>query len=430
MRIFRAALCALFLAFLPLHAQEPGPLTFRRAIELATRNGNSVAIAKAEEQRAAAGYRAARGLFLPQMNIGAGLAYSNGFPLSLENSAPSLFQLTSQQFLLNLAQRDFMRSARAEWASISRLAQDRRQETILETALAYAQLDRLTSTLKVLGDQSSAALKAEQVAKERVQAGVDAEVELTRARLASARLHLATTQAQGKAALLKQRLAQLTGLSEAEVVTIPESMPPLPDLSASPDLLAKAVQNSAAVAVADQQASAKSLRASGEHKQLYPAIDLAGQYAVLARYNNYDDFFNRFQRHNVTVGLVIRFPFLNFAQRANAQAADAEALKSRKEAEAVRHKVANEAAELRASIRQLAAARDIARLEYQISSVDAQAAQARVEAGTATLRDLETARVVEGQRYAGFLDANLELEKAQLQLLKLTGELEKWAFSR
>lgn len=430
MRTFRAALCAIFFSALLAHAQAPGPLTFRRAIELATRNGNAVAIAKADETRAAAGYREARGLFLPQMNIGAGLAYSNGFPLSLENAAPSLFQLTSQQFLLNLAQRDFMKSAKAEWAAVSRMAQERRDQTILETALTYAQLDRLTSTLKVLSDQSSAALKAEKVAKERVQAGVDAEVELTRARLGTARLHLSTTQAQGKAALLKQRLAQLTGLPEAEIETIPESMPPLPDVSTSPDLLTRAMQNSAAIAVADQQANAKSFRAKGEHKQLYPAIDLAGQYAVLARHNNYDDFFSRFQRHNLTVGLVIRFPFWNFAQRANAEAADAEAVKSRKEADEVKHKVVNEAAELRATIRQLAAARDIARLEYQISSVDAQAAQVRVEAGSATLRDLETARVVEGQRYASFLDANLELEKAHLQLLKITGEIEKWALSR
>jgi outer membrane protein TolC len=151
---------------------------------------------------------------------------------------------------------------------------------------------------------------------------------------------------------------------------------------------------------------------------------------LLARYNNYDKFFASFQRHNVTVGVVIRFPFLNFAQRARAEAADAESLKARKEAETVKQQVATDSLKLQQAVRNLAAAKEVARLEYQIASSDVQAVQARLEAGSATVRDQENARLLEQQRYAALIDASLELDKAQMQLLRSTGELEKWALGQ
>jgi hypothetical protein len=55
------------------------------------------------------------------------------------------------------------------------------------------------------------------------------------------------------------------------------------------------------------------------------------------------------------------------------------------------------------------------------------AVRAKVEAGTASLRDEQAARVAENERYAAFLGASFELDRAQMQLLRATGDLEKWA---
>lgn len=63
------------------------------------------------------------------------------------------------------------------------------------------------------------------------------------------------------------------------------------------------------------------------------------QYAILARYNNYADFFKTFERHNASVGVVLRFPFFSLAQKARAEAADAEAVKARAETKAARERV-------------------------------------------------------------------------------------------
>ena len=55
--------------------------------------------------------------------------------------------------------------------------------------------------------------------------------------------------------------------------------------------------------------------------------------------------------------------------------------------------------------------------------------QAKIEAGQATLRDQQQAQLDENDKYSALLDATYELDKAQMQLLKQTGELEKWALS-
>jgi outer membrane protein TolC len=405
------------------------PLPFRRAIELALQHSGATAIAAAEQARAQQSYLELRNLYFPQVIVGSGLGYSDGMPLSLEGAAPSVFNITTQQYVLNLANRDFMRAAKTEWSATESQKQDARDQVVLETSLTYIQLDAVTSSVNVLRQQAQAAARAEEITSQRVHEGVDSQVELTRARLNSARVRMRSAEAQGSADVLRLRLAQLTGLAADSIETMPESIPDLPAPPQDQDLASRAVSASPAVKMADQQARAKEYRASGEHKQLLPMIDLASQYAVLARFNNYDQFFQRFQRNNVTAGVEIRFPLLNFSQRAHAEAADAEALKARRQAEAVRHQVSTETLKLQRAVQQLAAARDVAKLEHQLALSDVDAAQARIDAGAATVRDQENARAAEHDKYAAYLDASFELQKAELQLLRATGELQNWAMA-
>jgi outer membrane protein TolC len=191
--------------------------------------------------------------------------------------------------------------------------------------------------------------------------------------------------------------------------------------------LPEAVSNNPAVKAAEAGAEAKAFRAQAEHRQLYPAIDYVGQYAVLARFNNYDQFFQKFQRNNVTAGIAIRFPFFNPVQRAAADVAKADAVKSRKEAQNVREQVSTETLKLQRSVQQLAAAREVAQLEHQLAQADIEATHAKIESGGASLKDEENARVVEHERYTAYLNSSFELDRAQVQLMRQTGKLEDWA---
>jgi outer membrane protein TolC len=171
------------------------------------------------------------------------------------------------------------------------------------------------------------------------------------------------------------------------------------------------------------------MRALGEHRALYPSIDLSAQYARFSTFNNYTRYFpaGTFQVDNATVGLAIRIPVFNASQNARADAAAADALKAKKEAEATRNRISEETLKLQRAAEQLEAAREVAQLEYQLAQSALEAAQTRIDASTGTLHELADARAQAAERFLAFQDADFEYQRARLNLLRATGDLESWA---
>src|SRR5713101_7235881 len=179
----RFSVCCLVLTFTAMSLKAAEPLAFRHAIDLALHHSTTMAIASADQARAHAAVQAGRNLFLPRVEAGSGAAYTYGYPLSLEGSAPTVFNVTTQQFLFNPSQHEFLRSYQSEWKATTHLSDDKKNQVILETAADYIELDTVTSMLSILQQQNEAAQRAEQVVGQRVKEGVDSEVELTRAKL-------------------------------------------------------------------------------------------------------------------------------------------------------------------------------------------------------------------------------------------------------
>ena len=89
--------------------------------------------------------------------------------------------------------------------------------------------------------------------------------------------------------------------------------------------------------------------------------------------------------------------------------------------------MSEETLKLQRAVEQLAAAREVAQLESQLAQSGVEAAQTRLDAGTGGLRDLVDARGQASERYLISQDADFEYQRARLNLLRATGELEKWA---
>ncbi len=420
------------------------PVSLKRVVELALSHANGAAIAAADEQRAAASYRELRNNYIPQLSTGAGLGYSYGFPLSLEGSAPSLFNINTQSALINPALRDFMRAAKADSAVASLKTKDERNQIIQDAALSYAELAKWEQRLTRLQETETAANQMQAAVAERVKEGVDSEIEGTKARLSAARVRLRIAEAQGSADVLREHLSKLTGLPAANIQTDPDSIPAPPAIATGQDAPKEAAASNPSVQAAVEHARAQYLRAQGEHRSLWPAVDFAAQYALLSKFNNFQNYYipskpcttplgeflcvtNNFQQNNATVGVNIRFPLFNASQRARAQAADADALKATKQAEAARNQVSEETLRLQRSVSQMQAARDVAQLEYELAKKNMTAVQTRMDAGTATLHDLDDARSQTSERFITLQDVTFELERSQLGLLRSTGDLEKWA---
>src|SRR5215469_12261898 len=86
-----------------LHA-EVHYLTLRQAMVLVLKQNPDILMARLDEMKAIQGVRVAKDPFTPRITVGSGLAYSSGFPMSIEGSAPSVVQARASQYLFNRQQ--------------------------------------------------------------------------------------------------------------------------------------------------------------------------------------------------------------------------------------------------------------------------------------------------------------------------------------
>lgn len=420
-------LLLIILLLAPFGAAEP--VSLQRVVQLALGHSSTMAAAGADVERAYAGYRAVHDQYIPQFILGSGVGQAWGFPLSLEGAAPSIVNLNTQSAVFNPALRDFVRAAKTDWQAATMQTKDQRNQLLQDAVTSYAELCKWEGLLHHLEQEEAQAIQMEQIVAQRVQEGVDSELTQNKSRLNAARVRYRVAEARGAADVLRNRLAQMTGLAASSLETTPDSIPALPEFKTDEDLKSRAVEVSPAVQSADTRSIAQAFRARAEHKSLWPTADFAGQYALLSTtLADYQRFFTpgSFQRHNGTVGLVLRFPFFNESQRARARAADADALRAKKDAETARNRVSEETLKLQRAVEQLAAAQQVADLEYQVAQSNLTAVQTRADVGTAGLLDVDEARGQANQLYDALQGANFELQRARIALLRATGDLESW----
>ncbi len=404
-------------------------VTLKQAVELALKHATGVNISAADEQHASASYRELRNSYIPQLNAGAGIGWSDGFPLSLEGAAPSLFNVTAQSALINPALKDFIRAAQSEIKVNSLRTKDQRNQVIQDTVLSYSELAKWERRLSGLRETHAEAEKMEAAVGQRVKEGIDSEVDGSKARLSVARVRLRIAEASGAADVLREHLSKLTGIPIASFEIDPESVPALPTAKQDENLPGKTTDANPTVQAAVEHAHAQYLRVAGERRALWPSLDFAAQYANLASYNNYERFYQKgsFQPNNATVGVAIHLPFLNYAQHARVQEAQSEALKATTQAEAARNQVSEETLRLQRSVTQMQAARDVAELEYEIAQKNIEAVRTRMTSATANLHDLDNAQAQASERFITLQDVTFELERSQVALMRATGDLENWA---
>jgi outer membrane protein TolC len=148
------------------------------------------------------------------------------------------------------------------------------------------------------------------------------------------------------------------------------------------------------------------------------------QYSLLGRFNNYEDFFRKFQRHNAQLGVSFRIPlFAGRAVDAMASRGEAEAAQLRLELRGARNRVSLETRRLYQSVRQAETAREVARLDLEIAREQLSLLLAQMEESRASLRQVEEARFQEDEKWIAFRDSYYVEERARLNLLRQTGEL-------
>ena len=406
-------------------SQEPEPLTLERAVALAVQNSADAAVAKARYAVALGQEAQAHATFRPNLFTGSGAAYTNGFPMTPGGAAPSVFNLSYVQTLFNPPLRGQARAA-TQRVEVERLGLERsRDEVIFRTAGVFLDLVQVRHALEVQRRSRDAVRRIQDITQSRVEEGRELPVEAVRAELSGARAEQRIVQLESREEALVTELRGLTGLpGDLPLEVAPETLA-LQLEQPTAELVAQAFASNIELQQIDQERHARADRLKGERGGFWPSVDLVGEYATLSKINNYDEFFNKFQRHNLNVGIQARWSIFSaqttsavVLAKAELAQIDADLRHKREEIELAVHRASLHARELKAG-------RAVAELELKLAQDTLRTVQEQFQAERTNLRDVETARLEESNRWVAFLQADYESQQAQLELLKTTGQLRR-----
>ncbi len=407
----------------PARAQDSGKLTMHQAITLALQNSRDLKLARVQYSVALAETGVDRAAFRPNIYTGAGAAYTYGFPSLPGGQAPSVFQLDYEQTLFDPLLKGQQHAAE-ERAKNQKLEMDRvRDDVIVRAAAAYLELANVQHSLQLLRSEQASAEKIQEVVRERVAANQELSIEITRSDLAAARVLERIVKLEDREEALSAQIRDMTGIPDAQRVEVEQEQPSFVTDQQAGEMVSLALQNDRSVAEAENERTARQDILRGAHLSYFPTIDLVGQYSVLSKFNNYSDFYKKFERNNVNVGLQITIPLFAAKTSANVTLA-------KSQLDAAELTLGNKRQELRLdvqekarSVRELDATREVARLDLQLAQQTLQLTQARFDQGRATLQEIEQARLDESDKWVAFLDADFARQRAQLTLLQATGQL-------
>ena len=406
-----------------LAAQDVESITLKEAVNRAVRNSREVALAQVRYDVAEKTANFNRSAFQPNLYTGSGAAYTYGFPQTPGGAAPSIVNLSYVQTVFNPALRAQTRAA-DERKEAQRLELEKTRNSImLQTGSAYLELDKVRHSLEVMRNQRQSNGRILNFSRQRLAEGLELPIEVTRAELAAARTEQRIVQLESRESALQHQLAAQIGIPVDRRIEVQSEVPALEEDQRERDLIDRALDSSLDLRQSEYERRARQHLLTGQLNSKWPTVDLAGEYGLFAKFNNFQDYFRKFQRNNFNIGLQVKIPLVSAQRSANVALARSELSASEMELRNKRQNVEFEVSRQYQRLRELDAAREVARLELKLAQENLQVVQAGFQEGRANLRDVERARLAENETWVAYLDAGYDRQKAQLELLNITGDL-------
>ena len=414
------------LTFAAIAGAQTRTISLREAVQIALQSNPDVLLARIEHEKAAASAAVARAAFSPYAAVGSGLGWTSGIPQSIEGATPSVVQATARKTVYNRELQMRVREAEALAEAAEHSAAAREDEAAFRVASAWLDLDRAVRAVESAEQQVRHFDRIAQALEARVEDGRAIPLELSRSRLELARAEQQLELRRSEADVAQASLRSLLGLAPGQklVPAEGESLPPLALPESAEAGAARAQASSDELRSLESKVAASELAVRAEKGANDPRLDFVAQYSLLAKFNNYEEFFNRFQRHNGQIGMALSVPvFTGKAVSSRVARASVAEREARLQLEARESGIELEAYQLYRQAEQARAAQKLARLELDFARENLSVTLAQFEEGRAAIDAVERARVEEAQAWDRYYDAKHTLDKAQLNLLRRTGEL-------
>jgi outer membrane protein TolC len=414
------SLLFLFCLSSALQAGEIG-LTLQETFRRASQNSQAVLLAQTGTQSAAAKTSLDKSAWHPRLSLSSGLAKTWGFPLSIEGSGPSIFDLTFTQPLYDRQLQKQLSASRLQEKAGQQALRDAQLQAALQAGELYLELRTRRQQQPYYQSAWDSLKKVTEVVQTRTEAGVAQPRQLTETRLETARAALALASNREALLLLEEQLKQSLGLPAEAVLSLGNDEVPAAADSFSESELLRRDPLLQQLQLEDQSLAAQQ---QGLPRFGRPSVAMVGRYALFSKINNYDLYFSQFQPNNALLGLSIQVPLFTpetNSERQRLQAARNELhIKMQMRSSQLRI----QASRLLANMATLQAKADVARLETQLARENLDAAQVQFDEGKILPSELEQRRSEESNRWISYLETQLEQDKSRLSLYTQSGALQ------
>src|SRR3989440_5994680 len=253
---------------------SPIAVTLKHAIELALQNSKEIQVAKIQASVADHAAQITRAQFMPNLYAGSGAGYTYGIPETPGGRAPSIFNVSYTEQVLNEPLRGQAKETQEQAKAQKIVLEDAKSSVITRTAMAYLELGKVRHSLELLRKEQESAEKILQVTQERQGEGYELPVEVTKAQLAKAQVIQRILQLEGREDELEVFLRYQLGLSEAQPIKVtPEELPGEAE-QAGDSLVAMAIAHNPGLQLAESDLRAKEFRLKGEKRGYWPTLEL------------------------------------------------------------------------------------------------------------------------------------------------------------
>lgn len=413
-----------FLCACVIAAAETHNLTLQQALAIAMRQNPDVMLTRLDQQRTKDDIRIAQNPFHPKVYGGSGLAYTYGYPNSIDGNAPSLFQVKTDMALFNRPDTYKISSAR-EFAHGAQFGAEAKAEVVAyQTADLFLSASQTEHESETLGNEIPGLKKVATAMEAAVQEGSELPLERKRAEV-----NLAISQQRLDAAALdadyyEMMLAIVLGFPATDrVKPVDSEMPEMATPASESDASDIALRNNGELKQMRANVLAKELDMRSYRAERLPKVDAVLQYSLFLK-ENYQEYFQKFQHNNAQIGASITIPLLIGPQaKALADQAAIDMAKLRIQMEQVRNRIISDTRRSYQQWQKAASIRDLTRMQLDLARENLTVLLAQNGEGRVPLRAVEQARLEENDKWIALFEAETQLTRTKIAILRQMGTL-------
>ena len=405
-------------------AAEVHSLTLVQALEIAARQSPEVTLARLDAQRAEQGVKIALDPFRPKAYAWSGLAYTYGYPNSIDGNAPSLMQVRTDMAIYNRPKSYQVAAARETARGSEFASQAKAEDVAYQAADLFLLATQTRHQDETIAGQLPALQKVVDSMSAAVSEGSELPLELKRARVNMAISETRLSSLRLDRDYYEMMLAVVLGYSATDRVKPIDSDLSLTPMPPSEEEAAEiALRNNREMRQMQSNLLAKELDVRSFKAARLPQIDLVAQYALFAKYN-YVNYFQKFQHNNFQIGASIAFPLLiGPASSGLALQSYTDMQKIRIQLDQVRNRILSDTRRSYEQWQKAQKMRDLSHMQLDLAREEVSVLLAQNSEGRVPIARVEQARLEEGDRWIDFYNAEAQVARAKFAILRQTGTL-------